>query len=148
MIIGYIAGISLSYVGVWIMNAGFENVLEYLQGNEGWGSSPMPYAQVFGYFFASLLYTSMYMTIVQKSFTLIAILPDKVLRWIGGQAEQTGQEASQWTEESKSQLKEAVEPTKGAGGQMAKQAAGNFAGAINYMRGKDSKGDKGDGGFS
>ena len=124
MIIGYITAIALSYVSVWIMNAGFQHVLDYLQGPEMWGNSPMPWAKIFGYFFSSLLYISMYLTIVQKSFTLIYVLPDKVLRWIGGHGEQTGQESMQWLEEGKGQIKEGIEPTKGAAGQGSKQAAG------------------------
>lgn len=135
MVIGFIAGISLSYVGVWILNAGFQNVLDFMQGSDGWGGSQvMPWAKIFGYFMASLLYTTTYLTIVQKAFTLIAVLPDKVLRWIGGQAEQTGQETSQWAEEGKSQMKEAGEKLKDAGGQTTKQIAGHAGTAASTAR--------------
>lgn len=134
MIIGYIAAISLSYVGIWVMNAGFQHVLDYMQGTEGWGSSDIPWAKVFGYFFASLLYTTMYLTIVQKAFSLIALLPDKVLRWIGGQAEQTGQETMQWMEEGKGQLKEAGTKTGDAGGQVMKQTAGHLGSGVAAAR--------------
>ncbi len=32
MIIGYISGIALSYVGVWILNTGFMHVMDSVQG--------------------------------------------------------------------------------------------------------------------
>ncbi len=128
MIIGYIGAIALSYVGIWIMNAGFENVLKYLQTDEIWNQTshftPIPWASIFGYFFASMIYTLMYLTIVQKAFTLIAVLPDKVLRWIGGQAEQTGQETAQWSEEGKGKIGEHGKATADAGGALQSQMAG------------------------
>ncbi len=128
MVIGYIAGIALSYVGIWIMNAGFQHVLDYLEGDEMWGTisstSPIPWAQFFGFFFACLIYTMMYLTIIQKAFTLIAVLPDKVLRWIGGQPEGVGQETMQWSEESKGKIGEAGKSTGDAGAAMQKQVKG------------------------
>ncbi|MBY0378009.1 MAG: DotA/TraY family protein, partial [Gammaproteobacteria bacterium] len=175
MIIGYIAGIMLSYVAVWVINAGFSNVLQYMQGDGqytadltpnynastggtwtssaggmsqsgstsndpgylsgiqvGTGTKPvatdqMPtsssgytgWAGIFSYFFSVLMYTSLYLIVVQKAFTLIAILPDKVLRWIGGQPESYGQDAGQWGEEAKGQIKEAGSATHKASGQVA-----------------------------
>ncbi len=136
MVIGYIAGIALSYVGVWLMSAGFQNIFSYMTGPSGWGDATMPWAYIFSFFFSSLLYTTTYLTIVQKSFTLIAVLPDKVLRWIGGQSEQTGQETTQWAEEGKSQMKEAIQPTTDAAAQMAKQAGGYLGKGAEKLMGK------------
>lgn len=138
MVIGYISGIALSYVGIWLMNAGFQNVFNYMKSAPGWGNSMMPWAYVFGFFFTSLLYTTTYLTIVQKAFTLIAVLPDKVLRWIGGQGEQTGQETMQWAEEGKSQVKEGIEPTTSAAGQITKQGGAMLA--KNFAKGKGKDG--------
>lgn len=143
MVIGYVSGIALSYVGVWLMNAGFQNVFNYMEGASGWGNATMPWAYIFGFFFTSLLYTTTYLTVVQKSFTLIAILPDKVLRWIGGQAEQTGQETTQWAEEGKSQVKEGIEPTTSAAGQITKQGAGYLGKAAGKLTGKSKQDDEG-----
>jgi defect in organelle trafficking protein DotA len=140
MVIGYIAGIALSYVGIWLMNAGFQNVFDYMKGSSGWGDAMMPWAYIFGFFFTSLLYTTTYLTIVQKSFTLIAVLPDKVLRWIGGQGEQTGQETMQWAEEGKSQVKEGIEPTTAGVGQITKQSAGALGKGIKKLIGKGGDG--------
>lgn len=136
MVIGYISAIALSYVGIWLMNAGFQNVFDYMKSGSGWGDATMPWAYIFGFFFTSLLYTTTYLTIVQKSFTLIAVLPDKVLRWIGGQGEQTGQETMQWAEEGKSQVKEGIEPTTSAAGQITKQASGMLAKKAGEAMGK------------
>ena len=128
MVIGYIAGIALSFVGVWIMNAGFQNLLTFLESDKMWAKvslySPIPWARFFGFFFSCLIYTMMYLTIIQKAFTLIAVLPDKVLRWIGGQPEGVGQETMQWSEETKSKVTEGGKSTGDAGGAMAKQAKG------------------------
>ncbi|CAM3591647.1 hypothetical protein [Legionella longbeachae] len=62
----------------------------------------------------------MYLTVIQKSFTLITYLPDKVLRWIGGTPESIGQESTQWGEEVKGKTQEAGKETQQAQGQMEK----------------------------
>ena len=171
MIIGYIAAISITYVGVWILNSGFNQAIEftsntglYTQGGpqtgEGGGNAaatnivggavyflttlfglnssvgsqiaiPAPqvnvsartisggytgWAGVAAYFFMILIYTTMYMTIVEKAFTLISVLPDKVLRWIGGQPESYGEGAAQWAEQAKGKIEKGGEDTaKGMG---------------------------------
>lgn len=130
MVVGYIAGIALSFVGIWIMNAGFEEILKYLESDQMWAEfhpvSPIPWARFFGFFFASLIYTLFYLVIVQEAFTLIAVLPDKVLRWIGGQPEGIGQETIRWGEEAKGKITEAGGKTAGAGDTMQKQLAGQL----------------------
>ncbi len=122
MIFGLIFGIILSYVGLWLMNAGFQRILDGIQGMSNTGGSMVggeagatatdavasgvasaaggpsavltaggraqtPYNQwtgLFFYFFSLLVYTSLYISIVQQAFSLIHYLPDKVLRWMGG----------------------------------------------------------------
>lgn len=159
MIIGYISAIALCYVGVWILNAGFDHAIGFIQQSPGggsdctseacknwgqsgssWGGSygsfetpnsnnSLPsggsgsggytdWAGIYAYFFSILIYTTMYLVIVQKAFTLISLLPDKVLRWIGGTPESIGQESSQWGEEVKSKSGEAAKATGDAQGQM------------------------------
>lgn len=191
MIIGYVAAISLSYVGVWILNAGFGHAIEYIVGvpvnpNKGemnsyfgrlgeWGGSEdydtinksfektnkaaregdsellshysrelaervnkhsevkdnayTSWAGIYAFFFAILAYTSAYLTIVQKSFTLIHLLPDKVLRWIGGQPESIGAESAGWAEESKKSIESAGEKTAGGQAKLGEKlgAAGDRA---------------------
>lgn len=126
MVIGFIAGFSMCYVSVWVINTGFQTVAGYMTntstanaaGYTGWAS-------MYAGFFVILIYTTTYLTAVQKSFTLIYILPDKVLRWIGGQPEATGQEISQWTEEAKGQIKEGGTETAKAGAAMTGKMAGS-----------------------
>ena len=184
MIIGYIAGIILSYVSVWVINAGFSNVLPFLQGSDTTGGTfvgfnfgvdvntsgeanyswsgikdgtfgvstgsagstssgaPVGYtgwAGIYAFFFSILIYTTMYLTVVQKSFTLIGILPDKVLRWIGGQPEGIGQETAQWAEEPKKQVEGAGQGTAKAQGQMGKALGGQAMKAFGKLSGSGAK---------
>jgi|GEM_PF-693979 len=166
MIIGYIAAIALSFVSVWVINAGFANVVTFIQGDPNgptWNFTAnyssangvekqagdihnttgyTGWAGVYGFFFSILMYITMYMTVVQKAFNLIAILPDKVLRWIGGQAEQAGQESMGWTEESKKQsdalgtaaAKASAQMSSNLSGkaqELGQQAAGALAGGAS-----------------
>lgn len=155
MIIGYIAGIILSYVSVWVINAGFANVLTFMQGTNSsqdlqwWptkAASPNTqqaqtdlgfgdWAGAYGFFFSILVYTTTYLAVVQKAFTLISSLPDKVLRWIGGQPESIGQEAAQWGEEVKKHVEAGAQATQKAGGQMSKQLGGYATKAISKVGG-------------
>ena len=150
MIVGYIAAIILSYVGIWVINAGFSRVVMFIQGDPNapglaqqiknaatMPSTPSPtnqmatssvgyggWAGIYGFFFSILIYTTMYLTVVQKSFTLITSLPDKVLRWIGGQPETIGGETAGWAEDVKRQLDKPIESSTKAAGQMSKQLSG------------------------
>lgn len=193
MIIGFIFGIALTYVGVWILNAGFEHAIGYIQGTpkkpmasgvpntaspmtkeywdnysasvEGgaykvdsvWKDSaqqvanawngipnePEPeantgkyknWAGVYAFFFSILIYTSTYLTLVQKAFTLISYLPDHVLRWIGGSPERLGQEAAGWGEEAKGRVEKAGEETQKGQGQISKTLGGYGDKAIGKIR--------------
>lgn len=143
MIIGYIAAISLSYVGVWLLNASFDHAVNFMQpgsdiedgGLMNGVNQAAPsigtvsagyteWAGIFAYFFSILLYTMMYMTIVEKAFTLIAVLPDKVLRWIGGQPESHGQDAAQWMADTKGKVEKGGEKSGDAMGQVGKAQQG------------------------
>jgi defect in organelle trafficking protein DotA len=166
MIIGYIGGIGLSYIGIWILNTGFTHAISVMQvggdtcsggawgmcdkSNEfnsfarkvdaNWGntteqgsSGSKSYAQgagltgysgfagIFAYFFAILTYTTLYLIIVQRSFSLIALLPDSILRWIGGTPEGGGGQTLQWGDEAKQGLEAAQDPTQNAQSQIDKQ---------------------------
>lgn len=157
MIIGYITAISLSYVGVWMLNAGFDHAISFIQPSTssctgggcnqdftfanllgtgqntvvpGAGSVSGGYTQwagVFAYFFSILIYTTMYMTLVEKAFSLISVLPDKILRWIGGQPESHGQDASQWMSEAKGKVEKHGEKSGDAMTAAGKSAAGSIS---------------------
>jgi defect-in-organelle-trafficking protein DotA len=112
-------------------------------GYTGW-------AGIFAYFFSVLMYTSIYLIIVQRSFTLITLLPDKVLRWIGGQPESAGQEAAQWGDEAKQKVTDSGDKTAGAEAAMNKQLQGyaqkGIASAKKAMSNTGVKATPGDGG--
>ena len=159
MIIGYIAGIAMTYVSVWIINSGFTNAIIFMHGTilgtgtitaQGAGSAISggytSWAGIYAYFFSILVYTSMYLVAVQKSFTLIAVLPDKVLRWIGGQPETAGQDAAQWGQEIQSKLAEAGKDTASGQAQMDKQAVASATKAVGWL--KDQAGGSGGGSAS
>ena len=133
MIIGYIAAISLTYVSVWVINAGFSNAISFL-GNPnqttgaintvGGGTVTGGYnswAGTFAYFFAILIYTMLYLIVVQKAFTLISALPDKILRWIGGQQESYGADTAQWGQELQGKVSEAGKDTAAGQAQISKK---------------------------
>ncbi len=156
MIIGYISAIALSYVSIWVLNAGYEHAISFIQapqsssnalqtmipqvqtnsdyGNSLTGGTTSPgsgtggysdWAGIFAFFFSILTYTTMYITLVQKAFTLITYLPDKVLRWIGGSPESIGAESSQWGDEMvKGKQGEAAKASQDSLGQSGKQAGG------------------------
>jgi defect-in-organelle-trafficking protein DotA len=141
MIIGYIGSIALSYVAVFVLNSGYIHIMKFLlpdsaaygseggsmgsiYGGTGTGSST-PYTNwsaIYASFFCLVTYTSLYLTVVQKSFTLIYILPDKILRWIGSQGESYGQDTAQWTEDIKGQVKETGEASGKSGMQTGGKA--------------------------
>lgn len=88
-------------------------------GYTGW-------AGIFGFFFCIVTYTSMYWTIIEKAFTLITFIPDRILRWIGGQQETVGGEAAQWAEKVQGQIKDAGAATEKGAGAMQKGMAAKF----------------------
>jgi defect in organelle trafficking protein DotA len=77
MIVGFVLGIKLMYVGAGMLNFGFEYVL--LTQITGIG--------IFGAVAIVVLYSGLCLTIVHECFSLIFIVPDKVMTWMGGQAE-------------------------------------------------------------
>lgn len=85
-VMGFIIGIMLSYVGIWFLNYSFSVVIVGVFDNVSGFTS----------FFAPLILVGIYSTffvhIVQKTFDIIHILPDKVLRWIGGSHDTLGGE--------------------------------------------------------
>lgn len=81
MVIGFLAGSKLLVIATKMLNYSFSATLSMSVGAIG----------VFGAVALIVFYSGIAITIVHKSFSLIHFLPDRVLRWIGGQAEQFGQ---------------------------------------------------------
>ena len=127
MIFGLIAGIMISSIGLWIINAGFDvSVTTYIiQINGGWrgGWETM----LIGMIAIPMIYLIMVMQVINRSFTLIYILPDKVTRWMsGGQQESLGSEMSGMEKEAKGGMSEGM----GTTGKAASGASSGITGAI------------------
>ena len=143
MIIGFITGIALSYVNIWMLNESYSIAADYIRSPpdrsrdfaRGWRDikkeydyqnkraaaagiagpkeqgvewDKYPFASLMGMIFYLILYISLYTTMVQKGFQLIALLPDKVIRWVGG-SESAGQETLRWEGEVAAQMNKANE---------------------------------------
>lgn len=139
MIIGYMLGIGMSYVGVWILNAGFNitfkdmsyltpvsstNIAPHIATKKSYSMYGF-WTNIFLFYFGILTYVTLYLSIVQQSFELIHQLPDKILRWLaGGVREQLG-EASTRT---------MIDKVKSASDDAAKQSSGAMAKASSGMQ--------------
>ena len=98
------------------------------------------YAAQFAGFFCLLVYTTIYVTVVEKCFSLIHIIPDKTLRWIGGQQESYGQDTVQWSEETKAQIKAGQEGTTKALNQTREGIDETMASGAQWAKKKLSSG--------
>ncbi len=87
MIFGLLAGMMLSYVGIWMLNAGFGNAWTFAS------ASATGFAALLGMIGVMLIYALIVLQVVQKSFSLIYVIPDEVLKWIGGNIRGLGGEA-------------------------------------------------------
>lgn len=85
MVFGMMAGMLLSTVGIYMLNAAFHNVVYSITGGSFTGI-----IEGFLFIFA---YASIVISILNKCFSLVHVLPDRTLRWIGGQHQEYGEEA-------------------------------------------------------
>lgn len=119
MILGFIMAIQLLIVAVGMLNAAFwSTIMAATGGANGVG--------VFGLISILLLYASIAMGMVHEAFSLIYLVPNKVMRWIGAGGEQ---------DEAMSKVKELKGSTqKGAG-----MGAGLMKAGLDKAGGKDKK---------
>ena len=126
-----------------MVNAGFDTAIAFIQGGDDFGTMLQnnvvststgnisggytDWAGIYAYFFSILIYTSIYLTVVQKSFSLIALLPDQVLRWIGGAPESAGKESSEWGKDTKGEIDKAGKSTQQG---LTQSIAGTTEGAV------------------
>ena len=89
MILGYVAAIILSYVGIWLLNAGFDTAIG---GTFNYYTNS---AYNFGILFMMLIYTGAYVGMAQKAFDFgINKLPDGILKWLGSGVSSLGSEVA------------------------------------------------------
>jgi len=93
------------------------------------------WAGMYSLFFGILIYTMLYVTVVQNAFNLIYLLPDKVLRWIGGSAENIGEQAAGMRDETKGKVTE--------GGKGTAEAGQSQTGQMSAIATQGLKGDSG-----
>lgn len=107
MIIGLLMSSKLYGIMVKIVNLGFQFSLSTLQSQSG--------ASMFSWIVIIILYSGFIITLVNKCYSLIYQLPDKILRWIGLTGEQTDvsgvKEVQQYVEQG---TKQGIAPIEGA----------------------------------
>jgi defect-in-organelle-trafficking protein DotA len=154
MIVGYVISIALSFVAVHLLIMGYSRgaaILNLDSGYAGVNWSSYVMTRAFAKGFSIFIVINLYATIVQKCFTLIFILPDRVMRWIGGGPESYGADTEKWLEEMKGSVDKFAESTdKGmaAGTQKLMTQLGTVAADIAKAIATKGKSGKGGGGAS
>ncbi len=118
MIIGFIGGVILSYISVWLLNKGFFTAFLAGLGKTTLGSLS-PVTALFGFPAMLVVYVGLVIALLNYCFALINVVPDKVMRWIGGQVEGVAGEAGKMAGEVKGGLEKAAQ----TGGDSAKSMA-------------------------
>lgn len=125
MIVGMMAAMLLSVAAVTLVNAGFSGVMGTI--------NPSPGLAELILFMAA--YTFLIVTVLNKCFALIHIVPDRVLLWIGAHHGASGGE-----EQAAGEVKGGVQSAAGTTGGLASQAPKGAAEATSgYKQGKDKR---------
>jgi hypothetical protein len=97
MVLGFLISILLIRVMITFIKITIFPLMDSMLGNNGIGSggSFAPLAQLF-------IFEYIIISIISQGFQLIYILPDNVMRWIGGATESTGGRATEALGQSKS----------------------------------------------
>jgi conjugal transfer/type IV secretion protein DotA/TraY len=85
MIFGLMTALALSYIAVNYINASFLYVMHSILGGYQLGLTMV--------LFFCIAYTVLFVAVINKCFEVIHVLPDKILRWVGGGNEQFGESA-------------------------------------------------------
>ena len=86
MIFGFIFGISLSFVALSLLNQGLAIALRFMADFSG------DFLQVVSMTTLFIIYTGLVLALINRSFSMIYEVPNKVLRWVGGHPENTPEE--------------------------------------------------------
>jgi hypothetical protein len=123
MVFGFILAARLFRAVVALVNFGMADTFKTIPTT---GSLLAPVA-------AMCLYGGFIIALVNKSFALIYIVPDKVLRWIGGPTEQTDASAAH---EAKQSMDKGAQVAKGMGESLAKGGS-DSASKLNDKKGQE-----------
>lgn len=117
MVFGMVAAMGLVTVAIKLVNAAFLDVVAQVMGIGGQMSSHNvgPFEQIIWI----AAYSSLIMTVINKCFSLISYIPERILTWIGGQAVQYGES------EALGEVKRGTEAAGGAAGGAAKEGTGS-----------------------
>ena len=92
MLVGFLAGTGMTYAFAWILNATLGNAVLSAMTNSGGGfMGPMDFLGM------AVLYTAFLVIATWKSYELIYVIPDKVMRWANAQGAQTDDASLQKT---------------------------------------------------
>ncbi len=147
MIIGFIAAFILSYVVIWLLNATFGYVFAGLESSAAVtsvGTGGGTGMQIFGGLAKTVIYIVVAMMALQKCFSLIHLIPDKVLRFIGGYGETLGAETAGMAQEVKGYISGGAQQAAGeatkAGAQVAASKPGSGEEEKTETGGEEDKG--------
>lgn len=120
MIFGLFAGMLLSVVAITIINSTFAAVMASITSSHfgGGGTNTTQgsgQADILELIFFMVAYVFLVVSALNKCFSMIHVIPERVMRWIGGQGDQYGEGEG---------LQEMKGGVSGAGGQAAGAAAG------------------------
>lgn len=109
MILGFIVAAKLVRAAVHMINYGFMATVNASIGGLG----------IFGIIALIMIYCGVILSVISECFSLIHVLPDKIVRWIGGQAEASG-------------VKEKLQESKAATQKGAEAGAGLMKGGMGW----------------
>jgi defect-in-organelle-trafficking protein DotA len=86
MVFGFIFGIILSYISISLLNQGLSVALRFMGGLSG------DFLALVSQTTLMIIYTGIILALVNRSFSMIYEVPNKVMRWIGHHPENTPEE--------------------------------------------------------
>lgn len=121
MILGFIVAIKLLFISISMLNFGFSSIV----------FEHRPALSIFFPIAAVILYTGVLTYIVHESFSLIYVIPDKVLRWMGGTPE--GEDIMGKVKKAEGDIEKGAGSAKAGMGTMMGSAQSGAAGAAKQQ---------------
>lgn len=123
MIVGFFAAMLMSYLAIAMVCAGFTPMAAATLGdlNTGWGTlanvTTLGVTSLVGMIAMMVIFTTLVFSVLNRSFSLIYVIPDRIMRWLGQGPEQTA-----GIEQEIGQAESAVHK----GGEQAEQTGGKM----------------------